>query len=142
MTSQESRSEIKLIPSDLQISLEDNNLLDCLQKQIDSIEDNDCRKEIFKISEFQGESITLDKSLLKSCRTDKARFCSDLENHVDEESVYRCLQEFSNDLSSEVMWSFYFTFVFVKYCAENVVILSFAVSRRNLQTRKIGSKGF
>jgi hypothetical protein len=93
-----------------QISLDNNNLLDCLQKQIDNIVNVECREEILKISEFQGESIALDRSLSKSCELDKARFCSELQNNVDEEPMYKCLQEFMNELSSQVTMTKLFSY--------------------------------
>lgn len=71
-------------------------MLDCLQIRIDRIKEEECRKEIFLISEFQGENFKLDNSLLQACK-DQSKRCSDLERKNDF-LVYKCLQESMNDI--------------------------------------------
>lgn len=64
--------------------------LACLQQSQNLAKLSDeCKKEIFHVSEMQGDNIKLDPVLAKSCSEDVKVFCSDFTGH----DIYKCLMK-------------------------------------------------
>jgi Golgi apparatus protein 1 len=71
----------------------------CLQTNILNVRD-DCKREVFKLSELQAESIKLDRQLYMACVEDHRRYCQQLP--VGSGRVFTCLMEQPQDrLTSE-----------------------------------------
>lgn len=62
--------------------------LACLQTNIADLSET-CKKEIFHVSELQGDNIKLDRQLYLFCAEDVKTFCSDVRGY----DIYKCLQK-------------------------------------------------
>ncbi|XP_066137894.1 Golgi apparatus protein 1 [Euwallacea fornicatus] len=60
----------------------------CLQSQILKVNDN-CKKEVFKLSELQADNIRLDQQLYIDCAEDYSRYCSQF--NTGSGRIFHCL---------------------------------------------------
>ncbi|XP_055943166.1 Golgi apparatus protein 1-like isoform X2 [Argiope bruennichi] len=74
--------------------------IECLSKQTEKLTPQ-CRHEILRIAELQGDDFHLDRPLFFACREDRERFCEKIE--AGEGRVYRCLMrhKMERDMSQE-----------------------------------------
>ncbi|PRD28569.1 UNVERIFIED_CONTAM: Glg1 [Trichonephila clavipes] len=74
--------------------------IECLSKQTEKLVPQ-CRHEILRIAELQGDDFHLDRPLFFACREDRERFCEKVE--AGEGRVYRCLMrhKMERDMSQE-----------------------------------------
>lgn len=72
--------------------------IDCLSKKFESL-DNDCRKQIVRVTELQSEDFHLDRVLYFACREDREHFCERIQSGNGR--VYKCLMKnkFSPEMS-------------------------------------------
>ena len=77
----------------------------CLSKEFKKLKE-ECRKEIFRIAEFQSEDFHLDRALYFACKDDREKFCEKIVSGKG--NVYNCLmknkfdQEMSKDCQQEL----------------------------------------
>ncbi|CAH0557545.1 unnamed protein product [Brassicogethes aeneus] len=64
--------------------------LSCLQSNIDAVK-VDCKKEVFKLSELQSDSIKFDSQLYINCAEDHGRYCS--QYYGASGRVFQCLMQ-------------------------------------------------
>ncbi|GIY71110.1 golgi apparatus protein 1 [Caerostris extrusa] len=74
--------------------------IECLSKQTEKLTPQ-CRHEILRIAELQGDDFHLDRPLFFACREDRERFCEKID--AGEGRVYRCLMrhKMERDMSQE-----------------------------------------
>lgn len=72
--------------------------LNCLQDHILDVQDN-CKPEVFKLSELQGDNIKLDRQLYQACIEDQRRYCQQFPPGSGR--AFSCLAEQPERLTNE-----------------------------------------
>ena len=65
--------------------------LACLQSIASELSE-DCKKEVYHVSEMQADNIKFDRQLFLFCSTDVKKFCTDLKGY----EIYKCLMKNKN----------------------------------------------
>ncbi len=81
---------------------EQGKTIECLQNKVDNLDDQ-CKKEIFKVSTIQSEDFHLDRALYFACKDDRDQFCDKVISGKG--NTFKCLMrnKFNPLMSKEVI---------------------------------------